>query len=191
MSIHAFFGKDAIDLPGLAAHLDALSNDARITEARELGPRQQAQLFEATQDARPIRLSDFVPEGAAPLAEVIHYGRNTLPLFKHFQKRFCRPSEGSPELWGYNEQTMRWATGPGYFIAKPSGEREVVIDYYDVPASKPASWPEIKANTAGLSRFVYKHTRDFMRAVSKHVSIGRASRDGKVMDNWFVLCRGE
>ena len=30
---------------------------------------------------------------------------------------------------------------------------------------------------------------DALRGVSKHVSIGRAIRNGKVQDNWFVLCR--
>jgi hypothetical protein len=28
-----------------------------------------------------------------------------------------------------------------------------------------------------------------MRGVSEHVSIGRAVRNGKVADNWFVLVR--
>jgi hypothetical protein len=33
--------------------------------------------------------------------------------------------------------------------------------------------------------------RDFLRGVSRHVSIGRATRGGKPLDNWFVLCRNE
>ena len=68
----------------------------------------------------------------------------------------------------------------------------MVIDYYDVPpkgAPRPESWPKVRPNHARLSRFVYHRTRDYMRGVSKHVSIGRAMKDGKVMDNWFVLCR--
>ena len=34
-----------------------------------------------------------------------------------------------------------------------------------------------------LSRFIYNRTKDTMRSVSSHVSIGRAARDGKAMDN--------
>jgi hypothetical protein len=28
-----------------------------------------------------------------------------------------------------------------------------------------------------------------LRAVSTHVTVGRAIKKGKVLDNWFVLCR--
>jgi hypothetical protein len=42
-----------------------------------------------------------------------------------------------------------------------------------------------------MSRYIYDRTQDTMRGVSKHVSVGRASRDGKLMENWFVLCRRE
>ena len=70
---------------------------------------------------------------------------------------------------------------------------EVLIDYCEVPSDKPAGkpdgWPDVRPNSAGLSRFIYNRTKDTMRGVSSHVSIGRAARDGKVMDNWFVLCR--
>ena len=30
---------------------------------------------------------------------------------------------------------------------------------------------------------------DYLRKVSDHVSIGRAVKGGKAMDNWFLLCR--
>jgi hypothetical protein len=30
---------------------------------------------------------------------------------------------------------------------------------------------------------------DALRAVSTHVTVGRAIKKGKVLDNWFVLCR--
>jgi hypothetical protein len=36
---------------------------------------------------------------------------------------------------------------------------------------------------------VYADTIDALRGVSAHVSVGRAMRGGKVLDNWFVLCR--
>jgi hypothetical protein len=44
-------------------------------------------------------------------------------------------------------------------------------------------------NDARLSRLVFNGTQDVLRGISKHVCIGRASRGGKWMDNWFVLVR--
>jgi hypothetical protein len=194
MSVHDFFSAGAVDVNGLGRYLDNLPDSARIRAARELDAKEQARLFEAAKGHRKVTLDDFVPRDLPALRQVIHHGRNTLPTFKMFQKRFCRPeaaagSEGK-ELWGYNEQAMRWATGPGYFIARPAPGDEVVIDYHDVPKGEPpATWPKILPNSARLSRFVYYQTRDYMRGVSKHVSIGRASRNDSPMDNWFVLCR--
>ena len=191
MSVHDFFSAGAVDLDGLGGYLDALADPARIRAARELDAKEQARLFEAAKGRRPLTLADFVPSDLPPLRQVIHHGRNTLPTFKMFQKRFCRPEKDKgDELWGYNEQAMRWATGPGYFIARAAPDGEVVIDYHDVPqGTPPATWPKILPNSARLSRFVYYQTRDYMRGVSKHVSIGRASRNDAPMDNWFVLCR--
>ncbi len=184
-----FSSPDSLDLDKLAAHLDGLSSSARVEAARSIGARDQARLFEAAQGHR-IRVADFVSDSTKPMTPVIHYGRNSLPIFRIFEKRFCRPTEGGTELWGYNQQAMGIFTGPGYFIARDEGEDEVVIDYWVVPKGPPpVGWPTILSNSARLSRFVYHHTRDYMRRVSKHVSIGRARRNDKIMDNWFVLCR--
>ena len=88
--------------------------------------------------------------------------------------------------------------GPGYFVAMPSGTPEwaargaVVVDYFQVPedtAALPEHWPEVVPNSKGLSRFVYNGTRDFMRRVSKHVSIGAAYKGEKSLDHYFVLVR--
>ena len=190
MSIHEFFAKGC-DVKGLSGWLDGLPDAERLKEVRTLTGREQAALFEAAQGLRRLSLGDFVPEGQPPLREVIHEGKNSLPLFSRFQKRFCRPEAAAGELWGYNEQALRWATGPGYFRARAIEEGQVLIDYLEVPPGKPQEWPVILPNSARLSRFVYFHTRDTMRGVSKHVSIGRAAREGKWMDNWFALCRAE
>ena len=189
MSIHDFLRATDVDLLGLAAYLDGLDGTARITEARSLSAGEQAKLFDAAAGFRRVTLDDFVPRDAQPLRPVIHYGRNSLPVFKMFEKRFCRPDGSGNELWGYNEQAWKTFTGPGYFVAKQASDDEVVIDYCEVPPRKPAEWPAILPNSARLSRFIYYRTRDFMRGVSKHLSIGRATREGKPMDNWFVLCR--
>jgi hypothetical protein len=189
VSVHDHFRDTDVDLPALAAYLDALSAPSRIAESRSLSRAEQARLFEAAAGFRPVTLEHFVPSGTAELEPVIHYGRNSLPVFRFFEKRFCRPDESREELWGYNEQAWKALTGPGYFVARQAGEREVVIDYCELPPRRPAGWPPILPNSARLSRFIYYRTRDFMRGVSEHVSIGRATREGKPMDNWFVLCR--
>ena len=188
-SIHDFFRAGSVDVAALAAYLDGLDARLRVAEARDLSADEQARLFEAAQGFRRVTLDDFVAKDEKPLEQVIHHGRNSLPMFRLFEKRFCRPDAGGEELWGYNEQTWKTFTGPGYFVAKPASDLEVVIDYCEVPPRKPAAWPVILDNSARLSRFIYYRTRDFMRGVSKHVTIGRATREGKPMDNWFVLCR--
>ena len=190
MSIHDFFAGREVDVPGLAAYLDGLDDAPRIAQVLDLDGAEQARLFDAAAGVRPITLEDFVPAAVPPLHTVIHYGRNSLPLFRLFQKRFCRPDRDGAELWGYNEQPWKRFTGPGYFVARQADHEEVVIDYCEVPPEKPAEWPSILPNSARLSRFIYYRTRDFMRGVSRHVTIGRATREGKPMDNWFVLCRG-
>lgn len=190
MSVHDFFANEQIDVAALSRYLDDLSGEARAREACALSGKQQARLFEAAKGFKPTKLTDFVPASKGPFEEVIHYGKNSLALFTSFQKRFCRPNDASKqELWGYNEQAMRLFTGPGYFVTREIEHDEVLIDYTVVPPAKPAAWPEILPNSARLSRFVYNGTQDTMRGVSHHVSIGRAARAGKWMDNWFVLCR--
>lgn len=192
MSVHDFFKGTNVDLKGLSAYLDGLKNETRIAEARSITAKEQALLFDAADGFMPLTLDFYVPKGTPPLKEIRHFGHNSLPVFTIFEKRFCRPDDDKlKQCWGYNEQAMKFFTGPGYFIAKQHTDKEVVIDYFDVPPRKPESWPKILPNSARLSRFVYFHTRDYMRGVSRNVSIGRAKRDEKPMPNWFVLCRGE
>ena len=143
-----------------------------------------------------------MPSGRADLAEVIHHGRNTLPLptpFRLFQKRFCRPVGGEPgRLFGYNEGAARGFIGPGCFVAIPTEGREaawvergpVVIDYFQVPDGEvSAGWPKVVPNTRGLQFFIYNKTRDFMRKVSEHVSIGAAYKVEKSLGQFFILVR--
>ncbi len=177
----------------IAAWLDGLAPLVRIEETRALGPAPQAVLWRLTA-GRTFGLDDLVPPDYGPLEPVRHFGRNTLPAFRLFEKRFCRPSiaTAEPVLWGYNEGATRPLIGPGYFVTRltPSDPRGgSVVDYWQVPTERPASWPELRDNTSGLQRFVYARMDDFLRKVSAHVSIGRAWRNHKVTDNYFVLCR--
>ena len=47
----------------------------------------------------------------------------------------------------------------------------------------------MRPNSEGLQRFIYMGTRDFMRRVSEHVSIGAAYKGEKPLDHYFTLCR--
>ncbi len=199
MSLHALLDDPAATIATIAAHLDGLADEARWRECAHLSRAQQRMLYEKAAHAAPIDLAHFV-DGAAPLTEVIHEGLNTLPTpgpLRRFQKRFCRPANGDDRLFGYNEGPTRRVVGPGYFVAvrthgRPHWEARgaVVVDYFQVPdAPVVPGWPTVSPNSQGLQRLVYDQTRDFMRRVSTHVSIGAAFKRERPLDHYFVLCR--
>ncbi|MEC8024338.1 MAG: hypothetical protein VX223_10420 [Myxococcota bacterium] len=177
----------SLDLDEIREWLDTASPVERLAAVRGISGKQQALLFSATEGRPGLTLSSIVPSDTDPLVEVIHHGRNSLPMFNDFQKRFARTSEDGV-LVGYNEQSMRWATGPGYFIAREEGA-EIAIDYRQLPDVKVDSWPEIISQSAKLGRLVYFGMVDMLRPVSSHVTVGRAWKGGKVTNNYFLLCR--
>ncbi len=173
--------------------LDRMDPQSRLWTAMSITKEEQRALWEMF-ESDSSDAAQFVPTGTDPLKEVIHHGKNTLPAFNFFQKRFCLSDDGSGDLWGYNHGETAFATGPGYYVAHPTGDEEkppsgFVIDYTRLPKKKPDSWPEILKNEAKLGRFVYSGMKDYMRKVSEHVSIGRAYKGGKPMNAWFLLCR--
>ena len=201
------------DIEAIGAYLDGLDGAARWREVKQLDRARQRTLYTKAARAAPIGFAHFVGD-ARPRQEVIHDGINTLPVlkpWKRFQKRFCRPDDeggdgGRPggasdragaRLFGYNEGPTRRFIGPGFFVALPTAERPewtargaVVIDYFQVPDGAVADgWPPVISNDQRLQRFVYGQTRDFMRRVSHHVSIGIAFRRERSLDHYFVLCR--
>ena len=145
-------------------------------------------------------MDDLAPPSAAPLTEVRQHGQNTLPLpppWKRFEKRVCRPADGSSRLFGYNEGATRPLIGPGYFVAYSTADhpqwRErggVVVDYAQVPDGPVVpGWPAVVPNSQGLQMFVFKGTSDFLRKISAHVSIGAAYKGDKPLDHYFMLVR--
>ncbi|MBI5518139.1 MAG: hypothetical protein HY909_30490 [Deltaproteobacteria bacterium] len=181
------------NLERLQGALEGCGNHARRHAIAGLAPRDLARLVDLAADAEGLSLEALVPAGTDALVEVIHHGKNSLPLFSHFQKRFCRPDGDTTDtLWGYNHQFWGRATGPGYFLARVEG-KELVIDYGSVPAKKPVGkpegWPEVLPNEARLGRLVWVGMVDRLRRVSDHVTIGRAWRGGKASDDWFALTR--
>jgi len=183
----------AFDMAKVQEHLDKLSPADRLAETRTLGRKEQSRLFDAAQGYKPITLDDIVPPGTPAMKGVWHNGRNTLPAFNNFAKVFCRPDNGNAdkECWGYNSSGgfVNTVVGPGYFTARIDKPNEVLVDYLLTPPRHPSDWPEIKPITSRLSRFVYYRMQDVLRGVSTHVSIGRATKDGKDMPAWFTLCR--
>jgi hypothetical protein len=178
----------------IAALLDGLAHPERVAAIRSLGRRDQRALFERAAGADPVRLVDLVPPATAAMTPVRHYGRNTLPAFTWFEKRFCRAADEDPArpraLAGFNFQSLAPITGPGYFVARddPAG-CEVLIDYRELPRAHPPDWPQIQSNERGLARLVYGFMIDRLRRVSVHVTIGSATRRGRDLGSWFALVR--
>jgi hypothetical protein len=178
----------------LAEFLDGLGHEERVAATRATKRSDQRRLYAAADGFRDVRLTDLVAPRVSALTTVRHFGKNTLPAFTRFEKRFCRPQDADPDepkqLWGFNFQTMQPLTGPGYFVAREDPDRrEVLIDYHQVPASAPPGWPRVQPNDRGRGRLVYGFMIDTLRRVSEHVTIGSAARKGKDLGSWFVLVR--
>lgn len=178
----------------IATWLDNQTPDDRLQAIQSLNKAEQRTLFEKCVDTEPLTLDYFCAE---PNVEVIHDGKNSLPAFQLFQKRFVRLEDN--RVVGYNHASTMGVIGPGYFVLKETSENpdwtqhgSVVVDYYEVLDANtpiPSTWPKVKGNHQGLQMFVYNKMHDFMRRVSTHVSIGSAFKKGKSIDSYFLLCR--
>lgn len=205
--------QEKASIDAIATYLNGKTGAEREQEVNGLRRQSQASLFEMAADSPRIRLSHFVPEGTGELKAVHHPGRNTIATFAHFQrfeKRFARQPGSTDRVIGYNASNAFFVT-PGYFVAYEtdaefvgdktaewSSRGGVVVDYHQVPevgSPVPEGWPAIIPNSQGIQRLVYHNTRDFMRAVSPHVSVGRASvedaKGDRILDYWFTLVRQE
>jgi hypothetical protein len=181
---------DGTTYADVSAHLDALDAEARVREVRELPGRFQSRLWKLCEAAPPLGLEDIVPASAPDGKTFIFAGKNSLPMFTWFEKRFAR--QGG-QVIGYNHQSMSFFTGPGYFTLAPAtaeGRRgEVLFDYTRVPEGAPEGWPAVKPNSAGFSKLVYNDLHDYCRRVSRDVVLGEATRLGKPMNSYFLLAR--
>lgn len=196
-SVEKLLSTRGASLAHISAHLDALPHDDRKDQVLQLGWRAQRKLFELCKQAPDITAEHFVPAGIPDLQEVIHHGRNTFPTFRFFQKRFCRPEGDQERLFGYNHGPTLRFLGPGYFVTHSTASHPdwvergaLVVDYFMVPdAPVPPGWPAVIPNSQGGQKLVYDKTRDFMRRVSEHVSIGRAWKEERKLPAYFVLVR--
>lgn len=193
------------DIEEIGAWLDGLDARERWAAVAGLGWRAQRELYARAGRSEPLTVEHFVPSERGRLVPVVHDGRNSLPVpgpLRSFQKVFARPADdtdGDGVLYGFNEGASRPLIGPGYFVMVPT-DREpgwrhrgaLVVDYFRVPqGAVPASWPQVQPNHVGLQRFVFDGTRDFMRRVSQHVSVGAAFKGELAIEQFFVLCRRE
>jgi hypothetical protein len=172
----------------IEAFLDGLSPDERLREVLAITGRDVGRLYDAVADAPTCTLEEFMPENTRGIR--IYEGRNSLPLFSRFQKRFARVEGGT--VVGYNHQTMSAFTGPGIFVTKPpSGEgplgKELLFDYTETPPSIPEGFPAFKPNDKGLSRLVYMNMHDYCRRVARGVVVGKAFKLGVDQKAWFTL----
>ncbi len=175
------------DIAPLAESLDALSHDERVNFVRGLGKREQRALWDLC-DQRWVGFEYFAHE---PGETVIHWGQNSLPLFTQFQKRFHKRTDGiERDIQGYNHNTGVAAafSGPGHYTLVEIGGT-TAIDYTVMPPDVPSDFPTLVDNDGGTRQLVYGGMQDHMRRVSRHVTIGRAYKKGKVMNAWFILVR--
>ncbi len=171
----------------IAAYLDGLGPNERLEQVLAVRGSLVGKLYDAVGGGEPLTLEDFVPAGDT--RTVIFEGRNSLPTFSRFQKRFARVGD---TVVGYNHQLMSFATGPGYFITRPPtpGEAhpgELFFDYTTDPPGEPSGWPPFKPNSSGLSRAVYMNMKDFCRRVAKGVLVGKAYKLGVAQNAYFTL----
>jgi len=180
-------GRSDVTQAQLAAHLDGLDTEERVRQCRALGKSQQRRLWEVCAEAPAFTLEELIP--STETGTVRWAGKNSLPMFTHFEKRFARKGA---DVVGYNfNPGLAWFTGPGYFttVQAPDRPREILFDYTRVPSTAPEGWPPVKANTSGGGKLVYGGMHDFCRRVSSTVIIGAATRLGKPIDAYFVLAR--
>ncbi len=186
-------GAAELDLAAFGEIFEESDPAERVRITRAIDGRTQARLWEATAGSS-VSIAEMVPPDLGPLRPVVFHGKNSLLAFTHFEKRFCRAGSGADELWGYNHQPTRVLPpliGPGYFVAvdADAGPGRVAIDYTRIPPDRPPGWPAIHDNSFRLSRFVYRGMIDYLRRVSAHLLIGRATRAGRELPNYFLLCR--
>ena len=180
---------------GVASLLNRLSLAEAITAVRSLsGRRVQAVLWRLAAENPAVSVADLVPRDHPPMRPVVFHGKNSLPAFTHFEKICCRPpsSTHANVLWGYNETPIRRLIGPGYYVVQDMADNPfggAAFDYRSLPATRPPGWPPIRANSVGLSRFIYNDTVDYVRRLGDDVFIGSATRKQRELGNFFILVR--
>jgi hypothetical protein len=178
----------------IESHLNSLPVAQRVAEVLGITGRGVGRLYKAVAGGAPPTLEELVPAGTK--GTVIYEGRNSLPAFSRFQKRFLRLEGDRVIGYNHNAQLVTLFTGPGYFWVRPAigeGEHasELVFDYTEAPPTEPAGWPAYKPNDQGLSKLVYGNMKDYIRRVARGVVVGKAYRNGVDQHAYFSLSSPE
>ena len=147
-------------------------------------------IWAAAEKNLPLAVSELIPAGST--GTHIWEGVHSLPMFRRFQKRVTA-TDNAEHLAGYNEQAMKWLTGPGCFTVRATTDDEpgsIVFDYTITPTVTIVGCKRVLPANRGLSRLAYGGMLDFMHRISRDVVIGRAWVKGKETNNYFVLVRG-
>lgn len=190
--VDVVFPKNGMSNNELADQLNSMTHQERLNWMREQNLIDQMRLWDLVAGCG-VTLDHLVPEGFPSGVEIVHEGKNTLPVLSAFEKRMVRDADKPSIIYGYNEGLTRPVIGPGYFVAEYDEIRaEVGVNYYRVPPTStelPVGWPAIKTNEEGLQKFVFSTMVDYLRKLSEHVCIGRAYKANKETHNYFILVR--
>lgn len=160
---------------GLASH----PPDAQRAWMQGLGLWQLRALWRlAERDPQPFACDDLVHGDGVTICK----GKNHLPVFAWFEKRFARVGD---QIVGYNETGwQKLFVGPGHFVVRASDvSDEVLIDYGTTPSATHPDFPPLRDNSFGwpgpLAPVVYGGGMvDKVRRVSPHLLIGKAVPGG-------------
>ena len=192
MSLSTLLKEQSPDPSVISGHLSGLPAQDQVREVRALPIKLVHRCWAVFESGETINLDDLVPAAVGEAVPVHHLGINTLPMGRHFEKRFVRAPGNPSELWGYNHQSLAWLTGPGSFVVHEAGSDNhdaLFIDYRSVPTGEIEGWPSPKSNDRGIAKLVYGGMQDFMRRVSDRVCVGRAFVRGKDLGASFMLVR--
>lgn len=170
----------------LRSYLDALDRAGRVAEIQKTGARQQAKLWTLTKGHVPVVLADFVDKTEET---IIYQGKNSLPTFSHFQKRFFRTAKGDVVGYNHNAPFTTFFTGPGYFVTEQAPDGEVAFDYTKRVTLQPPGWPTPAPNGGVIPAIVFGGMIDYVRHLAEGVVIGAAFKGGKPRNQYFMLAR--
>lgn len=178
-----------IPLPLLVERLEPLAEvlelhppQHQLNWMRGLGMWQLRALWHlAERSPRALDPGDIAPADGRP---VVCPGKNHLPIFSRFAKAFARIGD---QVVGYNETGWEklWV-GPGHFVVVPSPEveRELWVDYRQLPERTHPSFPALVTNDrlfgwpGPFSRLAYGGLVDRLRRVGGNLLIGRSTTEG-------------
>lgn len=166
-------------------HIRALPDDDRVQQVLALRGRLQSKLYTLVEGARSTSWSELIPDTDCTAK---FEGRNSLPIFTRFQKRFFRTETGQYAGYNHSPGIVTFFAGPGYFVPRDS-EGEVLCDYLQLPDIEPSDWPKKIPNRGRLRSIVFGNMVDYCRLVGPHTVVGKAFKYGKPLPQYFVLTR--